>query len=286
MRADEPAPLIANVEQADAWDGAEGDHWAEHADRYEQATRRHRERLLSADLIHSADDVLDIGCGTGALTRAAARRAPGGSALGVDLSSRMVSRARALAASEGITNARFERADAEVHPFAAESVDTVVSSFGAMFFGDPAHAFTNIARALRPGGHMGLLVWRDLTYNPWVSALRDALAIGRVLPAPPPGAPGPFGLADAERSRDVLEGAGMAAVEFTEVSETVDFGATADEAYTFVSGVGFVEGLTTDLEPHDTAHALDALRAALASAETDAGVLFDSSAWLITAQRK
>jgi hypothetical protein len=50
--------LIANAEQAAAWDGPEGDHWTEHAEHYEQTTRHHRGRLLSAGLLSPGDDVL------------------------------------------------------------------------------------------------------------------------------------------------------------------------------------------------------------------------------------
>jgi ubiquinone/menaquinone biosynthesis C-methylase UbiE len=229
--------------------------------------------------------VLDVGCGTGALTRAVAARAPGGTALGVDLSGRMIRHARELATAEGITNARFEQADAQVYPFATESVDVVVSSFGAMFFSDPARGFSNIAHALRPGGRVGLLAWRDLAHNPWVSAIREALAAGRALPAPRTGQPGPFGLADPDQARDLLEGTGLEQVDVHEIHEAMDFGADAAQAYTFVAGMGIVEGLTGDLDPDTRATALEALRATLATAETDRGVLFDSSAWLFTARR-
>jgi SAM-dependent methyltransferase len=282
MPLETPAPVLANAEQAAAWDGPEGDHWTEHAAHYDRTTRGHRERLLGADLISPDDDVLDVGCGTGALTRAAARRAPGGSALGIDLSRRMIEHARALTTSEGITNASFERADAQVHPFVAHSADTVVSSFGAMFFDDPVAAFANIARALRPGGRLGLLAWRELARNSWVSAIRDALAAGRALPVPRPGTPGPFGLADPDQATDLLAGAGLVDVDFHEIDEVMDFGADTEQAFAFVAGMGIVDGLTSDLDPGTRATALDALRSTLAAAETDHGVLFASSAWLIT----
>ena len=73
---------IANTEQAAAWDGHEGEHWTEHADRYDRASRRHWQRFLDAGLISASDDVLDIGCGTGKATRDAARLAAQGSVLG------------------------------------------------------------------------------------------------------------------------------------------------------------------------------------------------------------
>ena len=70
-------------------------------------------------------------------------QAPAGSVLGVDLSARMLARARELTDGEALTNVRFEQVDAQVHAFTEDSVDTVVSSFGTLFFSDPAAAFTN-----------------------------------------------------------------------------------------------------------------------------------------------
>jgi SAM-dependent methyltransferase len=278
-------PLIANLEQAAAWDGPEGDHWTEHAEHYERTTCRHRDWLLRAELLSPDDDVLDVGCGTGALTRAAARRALGGSALGVDLSRRMIERARDLATAERITNAWFEQADAEVHAFAPANVDAVISSFGATFFGDPLRAFANLANTLRPGGRLGLLVWRELARNEWVSAIRDALAAGRSLPVPPPGVPGPFALADTNHVRDLLDRSGLVNIDLQPVDEVMDFGVDAEQAFAFISEMGIVQGLTEDLDADTKAEAFDKLRASLAASETVDGVLFDSSAWLITAQR-
>ncbi len=278
-------PVIVNADMAAAWDGAEGDHWTEQAARYEQTTHPHRERLLAAGLIGDGDVVLDVGCGTGSLTRAAALRAHAGSALGVDLSRRMLELARELTEAEAITNATYEHADAEGRPFAEGSIDVVVSSFGAMFFGDPVRAFANLAGALRPGGRVGLLAWRELAHNEWLSALRGALAAGRVLPVPPTGAPGPFGLSDPDQVRGLLAGVGLVDVELEQVDEPIEFGSDADDAYEYVAGMGLTRGLTADLDDVTRAAALESLHAALAAAQTDRGVRFDSSAWLITARR-
>src|SRR3712207_2152547 len=136
---------IANEEMAAAWDGPEGDHWTEHAVRYESVGLGYWDALAAAVDIQSDDHIVDVGCGTGRSTRDAARLAKAGRVLGVDLSSRMLERARAAAGAEGLTNVRFEQADAQVHPFERRAFDLVMSSFGAMFFDDPVAAFTNLA---------------------------------------------------------------------------------------------------------------------------------------------
>jgi SAM-dependent methyltransferase len=275
---------IANSDQARAWQGEE-DHWAEHEERYNASVHRHGRHLLDAARIAAHDRVLDIGCGCGESTRDAARVAVAGMALGLDLSARMIARARERSQAEGLTNARFEQADAQVYPFEPQSFDLAISRFGAMFFGDPVAAFRNIGRALRPGGRLALLAWQELGKNAWLLALRGALAAGRTLPAPPVGAPGPFGLADPAAVRRILAEAGFDAIALQEVSEPVSLGADADDAYGFVRTMGVTRGLLNDLDDTTAARALEALRSTLAAHDTPEGVLLPSAAWLITAHR-
>ncbi|MGH9190329.1 MAG: class I SAM-dependent methyltransferase [Acidimicrobiales bacterium] len=270
---------------AEAWDGDEGDHWARNADMYERGSARHWKRFLEGNFVATDDRVLDIGCGTGRSTRDAARVASSGSVLGVDLSARMLGRARAQTAIDGIVNVRFEQADAQVHPFERSAFDVTISSFGVMFFGDPIAAFANIGSALRPGGQLALLTWQELGRNEWITALREALAVGRTLPEPPHGAPSPFALAEPDRVRAVLGDAGFDAIELDGIEEPLDLGPNVDDAYGFLSTMGVVRGLTQDLDSDLRALALDRLRDVLDTHNTDEGVLVGSSAWLITARR-
>ena len=183
------AKVIANVEMAAAWDGDEGDDWAQDWQRYDRAVAVYQRALLERASIARDADVLDVGCGNGETTRAAARAAADGSALGVDLSSRMLERARELAAAEGLTNATFEQADAQVHDFGPRRFDVVVSRFGTLFFADRQAAFTNIAASMRNSGRLAMVAWQDVEHNEWIKAVRGALAVGRALPSPPLGGP-------------------------------------------------------------------------------------------------
>jgi SAM-dependent methyltransferase len=275
---------IANAKMAEAWDGDEGEHWAAHAERYERAGRRHWQRFLDRVPIPPSAAVLDVGCGTGEATCDVAGIATSGSVLGVDLSSRMLERARATAAARGLTNVRFERADAQVHPFPEAAFDLAISSFGAMFFADPTAAFANIGRTLRPGGRLALMTWRELARNEWLTAIRAALAVGRSLPEPPTGAPGPFGLAEADRVRGVLGAAGFVDVDLSEMRESMHLGTDAEDAFSFLRNFGIAKGLTSDLDEPTRERALEALHRTLVEHQTDEGVLFDSSVWLIRAR--
>ncbi len=276
---------VANIEQASAWDGEEGQHWSTHADRYDAAVQRYDRVLFDAAAIGEHDDVLDIGCGCGASTRQAARLAASARVLGVDLSGPMIDQARRRSRDEGQANTEFLQADAQVHPFASQSFDLAISRFGAMFFSDPVAAFTNIAGALRPGGRLALLAWQELAHNDWVLALRTALAAGRSLPEPPPGAPGPFGLADEEQVRSILVEAGFDTLELHTARELMYLGADADDAFGFVREMGLTNGLLTGLDQTASAQAVRRLRDTLSAHASDDGVLIGSGAWLITAHR-
>src|ERR687891_400921 len=132
---------------------------------YDAELRLHNEVLSAAYGIRRADNVLDIGCGTGETTREAARMALDGSVLGVDVSAPMIERARELSHAEGLQNVLFEVADAQVHTLRPDHFDIAISRFGTMFFADAVAAFGNIVRALRPGGRRVRLRARTLDHE-------------------------------------------------------------------------------------------------------------------------
>jgi SAM-dependent methyltransferase len=276
---------VANVEMAAAWDGDEGADWAGDWRRYDRAVAAHHAQLLVAADLAPGELVLDVGCGNGETTRAAARSVWAGAALGIDLSTRMLARARELADAEGLANVRFVRGDAQVHPFADSGHDVAISRFGTMFFADPVAAFANLARALRPGGRLAMVGWRSVADNEWLRAVLSALADGRDLPTPPSGRPGPFGLADADRSRADLAAAGFADVEVIPFDAPFWLGEDGDEAFRAFRSTAVCRGLTAGLDDAGRARALAALEATLHAHETARGVEFGSASWLYLARR-
>ncbi|HET6297502.1 MAG TPA: class I SAM-dependent methyltransferase [Kribbella sp.] len=272
-----------NTEQARAWDGNEGAYWADNAEYFDRSIAGYDVAFMAAADVSEHDHVLDIGCGTGKTTRDAARAASSGSALGVDLSSHMIAYAGQVSAREGPPNASFEQADAQVHPFIAEVFDVAISRTGAMFFGDPVAAFTNIARAVRRGGRLALLTWQAPEANEWIRAFSTAMAAGRDLRTPPPDAPGPFSLADPERVQTVLGASGFTDIQLEPHSEAMWFGADADDAQRFV--LGLLGWMLEGLDDEGMRRALDNLTATLTAHDTGHGVLYGSAAWTIRATR-
>jgi SAM-dependent methyltransferase len=273
----------SNADQLRAWDGDEGAFWAAHPDQFDRSLLAHHGRFLAAANIQPADRVLDVGCGTGQVARDAARLAAKGSVLGVDLSSAMLDVASRQASAEGLDNVRFEQADAQVHPFDEASFDVVVGRTVAMFFGDKPAAFRNLARALRPGGRLVLLVWQSLRENEWVREFSTAMAAGRELPPPPDDGPGPFSMSDPERVHALLSDAGFGDVAIEGTADDMWFGNDVDDAFDLVAGL--LGWMLTGLDERDRARALGDLRASLAAHETPAGVVYRSATWTIRAVR-
>lgn len=273
----------ANSAQAAAWDGNEGAYWAEHADHFDRAIAAYHRRLLAAAAIGSTDRVIDIGCGSGQTTRDAAKAAAQGSALGVDLSARMLDHARRRAAEEGIANATFVQADAQVFPFDRTAFDVAISRTGAMFFADLTAAFTNVGGALVEGGRLAMIVWQPISANEWLQAIPASLAAGRDLPGTPPDGPGPFSLSKPDRVRDVLSAAGFADIEVEGAEAEMWFGADADDAHRFV--LGLMGWMLEGLDDSGRAQAVDELLITMRAHETGDGVVFGSAAWVVTATR-
>ncbi|MET8571512.1 methyltransferase domain-containing protein [Streptomyces sp. NPDC004783] len=279
-------PDVVNTDQEKAWNGPEGAHWARNQDRWNAVNEGFDEPLLDAAEIAPDHRILDLGCGAGQTTRLAARRAPKGHALGLDLSAPMLAEARSRAAREGVTNASFTQGDAQVHPFGAGVSDVAISRYGVMFFADPVAAFGNVGRALRPGGRLAFVCPADARLNGWVTAvesLRDFLPVGDF---GRPGLPGMFSLAAPDRIRDVLAAAGFTDITVDRAEAWGTWGHGAEDAAQFLLGTGPGRHLLeqADATARDRARRTltDHLRDHLAA---DGTVRLRSTSWLVTADR-
>lgn len=203
-----------NEEQTTLWNGAAARAWVESQELLDRLMLPMLEILVEALPPGSVWRVLDVGCGTGATTLAAARRlGPGGSAVGVDISAPMLEAARARADRERLP-ATFLCADAQSAAFDVASFDLIVSRFGVMFFDDPVTAFTNLRRAARAGAELRSIAWRGPSENPFMTtAERAAAPFVPNIPPREPDAPGQFAFSDPERVRRVLDAAGWRAID-------------------------------------------------------------------------
>jgi SAM-dependent methyltransferase len=161
-------------------------------------------RVAEAARIGTGDAVLDVACGTGVLTREAARRAgPTGVVTGLDLSPAMLAVAARLSPT-----LQWKQASADQLPFPDQSFDAVVSQFGLMFFPDQIAGLHEMMRVLKPGGRLAVAVWGSLAETPAYAAeveLVERLA-GR---AAADALRAPFVLGDPRRMAELCSAAGI-----------------------------------------------------------------------------
>jgi SAM-dependent methyltransferase len=275
--------VAVNAEQAEAWNGASGRYFIGQRERHERMRLPLTARLLTGARIDDGENVLDIGCGCGDVTILAARAAGSGHALGADISQIQVAEARRLATSAGVTNARFEVADAQVHPFQAGIFDLVLSNFGVMFFDDPATAFGNVRKALRRGGRLAFLCWRARDENPFFTIGFAEAAVALKL-TELPGPPAAFSLADPGRVGALLSGAGFGGIEFATVDEPMLVGRDADDVVEYERASPSAAGLLTGLSAAQVAELTRQVRDDLTAYASSGGVVMPGAAWLVTAQ--
>ena len=116
-------------------------------------------RLVDLAGVHAGADVLDVGCGKGAVTIPAARRAgEGGCVHAIDLARPMLEAAAALARQSGLGNVTVARGDAEDPPFAAGTFDVILAGFVIQLLPRPAPGGAALAGAAQAGRHPGLFL--------------------------------------------------------------------------------------------------------------------------------
>jgi SAM-dependent methyltransferase len=264
----------------------ESEHQQRYRVDYDAELRRYNGVLRRACAVQPADHVLDIGCGTGQTTRQAARAAVAGDALGVDILAPAIARAGELARAEGVPNAGFLCADAQLHRFPPDRFDLAISRFGTMFFRDPVAAFSNIGRSLRPGGRLVMLVWQAREHNEWALAIHESIAGPEAAPPPDgPSVPDAFSLADPGATREMLEEAAFTDISCADVREPVYYGPDVPAALDWVRGFSTTDRALKQLDPGAATQVLRRLRGVLAEHARDDGVWFDSRAWLISARK-
>ncbi|MDH2386719.1 class I SAM-dependent methyltransferase [Bradyrhizobium sp. CER78] len=273
----------ADDEQCKLWNGTAGRAWVETRDVLEGMFKPLEDLLVQAVSDAAASYVLDIGCGTGATTFAAARALGlDGHCTGVDISQPMIAAARARAEGEG-RPADFICADAQTYPFAPASFDMVISRLGVMFFADPVQAFANLRRAARPGAALRFVAWRGAAENPFMTtAERAAKPLLPQLPPRRPDAPGQFGLADRKRIESILKHSGWDAIAVEPVDVGLSFPAT--ELTRYVSWLGPVGTMLQGMEEPLRAEVIDTVRGAF-DRYLDAGeIRFTAACWMVAAR--
>lgn len=264
------------------WTGRTGDAWAEEWQRTDRSFAGLSSRLDAAILAAAPESgiAVDIGSGAGGTSIALATARPQLSVTGVDLSPALVETANRRAA--GLPNLRFRVADAQA--LGPLDADLLFSRHGVMFFDDPVAGFSALRGVAKPGARLVFSCFRPRESNQWT--LVTEAAIGAAVPQSSDYAPGPFGLADQDFTRDMLGKAGWVDV----AAEAIDFdyvaGAGEDpvgDALGYFLRIGPAARTIAAAEPPHRDAMRESLRTALGRHLHDDAVTFAAGAWIWTA---
>jgi SAM-dependent methyltransferase len=270
------------VNQSEVWDDVVGEAWVRNAPALNAHSGPFGDAAMDALEDLEGAQVLDIGCGTGETTMVlGARVGETGHVTGVDLSVRMIEKARAV--TDDKAQISVVAGDVLGMDFDAR-FNALYSRFGVMFFDDPVAAFGRLRALTRTGGQLAFSAWRDPFSNPWM--LTPVLASATVLgppDLPPPGAPGPFSLGAAEDIESTLGGAGWHDVEVTALELEQVFVGDASAAATMVVETNPMIAGALRAVPDRRAEVVDIIAEALAPDERNGDVTLAGAAWIVRA---
>jgi SAM-dependent methyltransferase len=232
------APPGDNEAERKRWND---EYWASVWPRREQLTSAVTDPLLERLSLAPGERVLDVGSGGGTSALAAGPViGPTGSVVGADISAPLVAFATRRARDLGVANVGFVNADVQRDTIDGGPFTAAMSQFGVMFFDEPVVAFANIRAQVEPGGRLAFACWQGTEKNPWFVGP----ALGPFIRPPPQPGPGksptgPFTLADAQHTMNILTAAGWSSIDRSayERMVTVDRDAILDDAQLTFLGV-------------------------------------------------
>lgn len=150
---------------------------------------------------------LDAGCGAG--MAAALSASLGARVAGIDAADGMLEIAR-----ERTPGGDFRHGDLEALPWGDDAFDLVTGFNAFQFASNPVKALREAGRVTRPGGLVVIMTWGD---PKGMEAATLVAAMKPLLPAPPPGAPGPFALSDEAALRAFASASGLSPAKVFDV---------------------------------------------------------------------
>ena len=235
------------------------------------------ERVADPAGLREGVHVLDVACGTGILTRAAAARVGStGTTVGLDVNEGMLAVARRKA-----PRLDWRSGHAEALPFQSDTFDAVVSQFGLMFFEDRRAALTEMMRVLKRGGRLVVAVWDSLDRTPGyavVTTLLQRLFGDRAADA----MRAPFVLGDPVALRSLFQTAGIPSAVVATQKGTARFPSIKAWMHTEIKGWTLADMIDDGEFARLLAEAEKVLRPFLTHNGT---VAFDAPAHVVTATK-
>ena len=232
--------------------------WERRVAEIDETIGRVLEWLIGALAPQAGDVVLDLAAGPGSAGFAASPIVgERGRVISTDFSPAMVEVAQRRSATLGLTNVEHRVMSGDRIELDNDSVDGVLCRFGYMLMPDPAGAFAETRRVLKPGGRLVFSVWRGPERNPWLSIAGRILVEHGHFPPPEPGAPGVFSLANDERLRSLLADAGFTIERLEEVGADFSY-RDVDDYIAVARETGGAFAKAWDAAPEEDRHAMTA----------------------------
>jgi SAM-dependent methyltransferase len=278
----------ANEAMRHYWNTIAGPRWVAGQGFRERRNEETLALLLNSLRLDGGESVLEIGCGTGAVTLPLAKAVGEyGRVVAVDISEPMLAVARQRVDETGIHNVTLLLGDAQVMALEQGAFDVATSRMGVMFFADPVAAFRNIDGALKPGGRLVFACWAPLAENRhWLISYDIAV---RHLGAPAPSTdhePGPLAFGNPDYIRRTLRAAGFADIAIERAHPTI-IGGSADEEARQALMMGPTARLIEAKKPDEATRRVIAEEISAAFvAEASAGpIRLPATIFLVTARR-
>jgi ubiquinone/menaquinone biosynthesis C-methylase UbiE len=208
--------------------------WQDWWETIERGAQKVSDKIVQLAEIKPGDKVLDIATGIGEPAITAAKRVkPNGKVVATDISPKMLAIAKIRAKSFGLDSIiEFRESDGEKLDFPDQTAksDAVLSRWGLMFFPNLSEALVKIREILVTNGRLSAAVWSTPSKVPWLDLAFASVRKQINAPAPPPGTPGPFALADIEALKQSFSQAGFKDIKIDTFQITFEF--DSPESYT------------------------------------------------------
>ncbi len=199
----------------------------------EEFTHKVTETMIHDLQLKKTDTVLDIAGGTGDPALKIAAIVTEGNVICTDQAEGMLAIAKKKAEDRKIKNFTTQLAGVSNLPFEDATFNAVSCRYGFMFFPDMALAAQEMARVLKPGGHLTTAVWDGPQKNYWITIVMDTIKKYLPIEPPAPGAPGIFRCAEEGAMKKIFTGVGLKNITETQVAITLTAG-TAETYWDYI----------------------------------------------------
>jgi SAM-dependent methyltransferase len=234
---------VDNNEATAAWNTVLFDRFSQYRHIFVVALKRFGDVAITTSPPPSGARIVDIGCGFGDTAQQLALIAgPTSHVVGVDAAERFIEAAQEEASAAGVENVELRVADVQTEALGGP-YDYAFARMGTMFFANPVAAMRNVCQSLRPGATLVMVVWRRKLDNEWM--YRSEQVVDRHVPKPDAEesealtcGPGPFSMANADTTGDILKAAGFEQMSFRRVDIDMFVGKDPREAVDVALALG------------------------------------------------